>query len=185
MSPLELNDILSKHRKWSNGEDGGERVDLNGANLTDANLRGANLTCANLNDADLTDADLTVADLNDADLTGANLYRANLRDANLTDANLRGVNLTGANLTGADLDRANLTGADLDVKNPPINDHSFVSEILFRESTNYKQRSWAGSIKISTDWCWGDFLDNCPKPMITWAKKILVGKWPEFEEKFK
>jgi len=170
MSPLELNDILTKHRKWSNGEDGGERADLSRADLSRANLTGANLYRANLYRANLTGADLT-----DADLTGANLY-----GANLYRADLNGANLNGANLTDANLYRANL-----DVKNPPINDHSFVSEILFREATNFKERSLAGLVRISTDWCWDNFLDNCPKPMITWAKKILVGKWPEFKEKFK
>lgn len=58
---LWIKDILEKHKKWLNAEDGGERADLRGANLCDA-------------------------DLCDADLRGANLRDANLRDANLCDA---------------------------------------------------------------------------------------------------
>ena len=91
---LWIKDILEKHKKWLNAEDGGERADLRGANLRGANLRGANLYGANLR--------------------GADLYGANLRGANLCDANLRGANLRGADLRGADLYGANLRGAKAD-----------------------------------------------------------------------
>ena len=60
MDNEKLKEILERHRKWLNDEDGGERADLR-----EANLRGA-------------------------DLYGANLYGADLREANLREANLRG-----------------------------------------------------------------------------------------------
>ena len=88
-----LNEILEKHLKWLNDENGGER--------------------ANLSRADLSRADLSRADLSRADLYGANLSGANLRGANLSGANLRGANLYGANLYGANLSRADLYGANL------------------------------------------------------------------------
>ena len=47
------------------------RVDLAGANLTDANLTGANLAGANLTRANLGGADLADANLTRANLTGA------------------------------------------------------------------------------------------------------------------
>ena len=43
-----MREILEKHDKWLNGEEGGERADLCGANLCEANLRGANLYGADL-----------------------------------------------------------------------------------------------------------------------------------------
>ena len=55
------------------------RVDLSGADLTEANLTGADLT-----GADLTEANLTGADLRGANLTGARLKEAILSGANLT-----------------------------------------------------------------------------------------------------
>ena len=165
MRNIDIKVILEKHKKWLNSEKDGKYANLRGANLRGANLRGANLSDANLWDADLSAADLSAADL--------------------SDANLRGANLRGANLWDADLSAANLRGANLNVKIPPTNSHYFIAEILFRESKNFKERSWAGSIKISTDWCWDDFKKNCPKSMIAWAKKILCSKWTEFEEKFK
>nr|DAO27160.1 MAG TPA: pentapeptide repeat protein [Caudoviricetes sp.] len=75
MDNEKLKEILERHRKWLNDEDGGERADLRGANLRGANLRGA---------------DLREANLREADLYGANLYGADLYGANLREANLRG-----------------------------------------------------------------------------------------------
>ena len=86
MDNEKLKEILERHRKWLNDEDGGERADLRGANLYGANLCGA---------------DLRGADLRGADLRGANLRGANLREADLYGANLCGANLCGANLRGA------------------------------------------------------------------------------------
>ena len=90
MDNEKLKEILERHRKWLNDEDGGERADLREANLRGANLRGANLCEANLYGADLYGANLRGANLRGADLYGANLRGANLREANLREANLRG-----------------------------------------------------------------------------------------------
>ena len=76
MDNEKLKEILERHRKWLNNEDGGERADLRGADLCEANLCGA-------------------------DLCGANLRGANLRGANLYGADLCGANLRGADLHGA------------------------------------------------------------------------------------
>jgi len=121
MTQSELNEILEKHRKWLNDEEGGERAnlrranlseaDLSGANLSGANLRRANLRRANLSWANLSWADLSGADLSGADLSGANLSWANLSGADLSGADLSGANLSWANLSGANLSWANLSGA--------------------------------------------------------------------------
>ena len=101
-------EVLQRHAKWLENEEGGEKANLRDADLRDADLRGADLR-----DADLWDADLWGANLRDANLRGANLRGANLWDANLRGANLRGANLRGADLRGADLRGANLRDADL------------------------------------------------------------------------
>ena len=88
MKANELKKILELHAKWLNGEEGGKRADLSGA--------------------DLSDADLIRADLSDADLSGADLIRADLSDADLRWAKLSGANLRWANLSGADLGKADL-----------------------------------------------------------------------------
>ena len=115
---MDIKLILKKHAKWIRGEDGGERADLCGADLRNAdlcnaNLRGASLRGADLCDADLYGADLRGADLCNADLSGANLRGGNLRNANLSGGNLRNANLSGGNLCGANLRGADLCDADL------------------------------------------------------------------------
>lgn len=59
MTKSELNEILEKHRKWLNDEEGGEKATLRGANLRQANLRQANLSGADLRVADLNGANLS------------------------------------------------------------------------------------------------------------------------------
>lgn len=65
MTKSELNEILEKHRKWLNDEEGGERADLSGANLSGANLSGANLSWADLSGANLSWANLSGAIYNE------------------------------------------------------------------------------------------------------------------------
>ena len=122
MDKKKLKEILKNHVKWLNGNDG-ERLNLQGAYLREANLLEADLREANLRGADFRKADLRGANLREANLRGANLREANLRGANLRKANIRGADLWGANLRGADfwgadlwranLREANLRGADL------------------------------------------------------------------------
>ena len=68
-----LNQILEKHKKWLAEEEGGERANLRGADLSYADLRNANLCYADLRGAGLHGADLCGAGLHGADLCGANL----------------------------------------------------------------------------------------------------------------
>ena len=95
MTQEELQTILEKHKKWLNNVSGGERANLEGANLRSADLAGA-------------------------DLRGANLASANLEGANLRGADLEGANLASANLEGANLASANLAGANLDYSCWPL-----------------------------------------------------------------
>ena len=107
MDKQELKAILGKHLKWLRGEDGGERANLFGANLSRADLSGANLSRADLSGANLFEANLSRANLSGANLSGANLFEANLFEANLFRANLSGADLFEANLSGANLSGAN------------------------------------------------------------------------------
>jgi hypothetical protein len=136
--PFDLPEVLRLHVLWHQGDPGGRRADLAGANLARFALAGTNLARANLAGADLTyanlagaklagtklaGADLTyanlagaklaVANLADADLAGTNLARANLANADLAGTNLAGANLADADLAGTNLARANLAGTNL------------------------------------------------------------------------
>ncbi len=108
VTPDEIVEIIRLHGLWRRGEEGGERANLRGANLSDADLSDVNLSGANLSDANLSGVNLSGANLRDADLSGVNL-----RDADLLGANLRGVNLSDADFSDADLRGANLSGVNL------------------------------------------------------------------------
>lgn len=129
----ELKEILEKHKKWLNGEEGGERADLRDtdlrgedlrkvdlreasldcANLIAANLQGANLQHTNFRKAKLQSVNLQNADLQFADLRGTNLVQANLPSTNLQCADLSNANVRHANVRNANLKDANLHGANL------------------------------------------------------------------------
>ena len=58
MEREKINEILAKHKKWLNNEEGGERADLSYADLSYADLSYADLRDAELRGAELRDADL-------------------------------------------------------------------------------------------------------------------------------
>lgn len=118
-----ISEILELHRKWLNNEEGGERADLRGAYLSDADLhdsdlRGVFLQGAEMRRVDLQGSDLRGAKMQGAFLLGAKMRRAymrgtDLRGADLRDADLQDAILWGAKLQGAILHEANLHGTDM------------------------------------------------------------------------
>lgn len=63
MKQSDLNEILKKHKRWINNEEGGEPADLRDADMQGTDLRGT----------DLRGTDMQGADLQGADMRGANL----------------------------------------------------------------------------------------------------------------
>ena len=61
---MELKNILDKHLKWLRCEEGGERANLYGADLSRANLSRANLYGADLYGANLSGATIEIALVN-------------------------------------------------------------------------------------------------------------------------
>jgi uncharacterized protein YjbI with pentapeptide repeats len=90
-----------------------EKLDLNGADLRDANLEGVNLSDAHLEKADLRGVYLNGANLSRAHLEKVDLQNAHLEGAYLSNAHLEGANLCWAELNEADLHDAFLEAADL------------------------------------------------------------------------
>ena len=117
MDKNEFQEILEQHQLWLD-DNGGERINLQGADLRGidlrkANLRGANLQGVRLWGTDLSYADLRSVNLRNADLHNAYLCGANLSEADLHSADLSGIDLGWANLHYTDLSYANLYGANL------------------------------------------------------------------------
>lgn len=104
----ELKDILAKHKKWLNADEGGEKADLR-----DTDLRGEDLRKVDLREASLDCADLRAANLQSANLQHTNFRKAKLQSINLQNADLQFADLRGANLTQANLPSTNLQCADL------------------------------------------------------------------------
>jgi hypothetical protein len=106
---------------WSGCDFSG--MNLNHADLADANLVGTNFANANLEKADLVEANLANSNLSHADITNMDLAEANLAGANMEYvngpflgthyANLANADLTGANLHDSSLNYSNMTGVIL------------------------------------------------------------------------
>lgn len=68
MTQEELDKVLELHKKWLDGDCGGKRAALRGADFRGVDLRGADFR-----DINLSDANFLGADLRGADLRGANI----------------------------------------------------------------------------------------------------------------
>lgn len=88
-------------------------TELNGIDLSNANLVGVNFRGAELCDCDFSEANLQSANLRGADLSGAYLENANLSHSDLQRASLALANLADADLRGANLQQANLSQTNL------------------------------------------------------------------------
>ena len=108
MDAEKLKEICLKHVKWLNGEEGGERANLRGSNLS-----GSNLLRSNLSGSNLLGSDLSGSDLSGSNLSGSNLSGSDLSDSDLSGSNLSGSDLRGSNLSGSDLRGSNLSGSNL------------------------------------------------------------------------
>lgn len=87
-------------------------TNLNGADLSGANLRRINLNGADLNGAILWEANLTMASLHYTNLSGAVLWEANFSKAVFGRANLRRTDFSRAILSEAILDSADIIRAN-------------------------------------------------------------------------
>ena len=105
-----LKEVLELHKKWLEGEKGGEKANLSYEDLSNVDLNNLDLRLANLEGAILSYANLSYANLRGVYLRGVDLNYANLSIANLRGADLTGTDLTYINLTGANLIDADLTG---------------------------------------------------------------------------
>ena len=83
MNQKELDEILRRHKAWLNGEEGGERADLQGADLYGAGIQRTDLQHAILRDVDFRHAILQRTRLQRTELRGADLRRADMRGTDI------------------------------------------------------------------------------------------------------
>lgn len=108
-----MEEILKKHKKWINGEEGGAKAKFTHAVLKKIDFKGADLREADFSCADLTGANFSYADLRGANFNRANLSKANFEYADLRNTRLKNALLNDAILSYADLKNANLNRAHL------------------------------------------------------------------------
>ncbi len=135
-----------------------QRAELQGVNLSGAQLTKANLRDAQLQGANLQGALLKETQLIEADMQGANLSRAILEHTFLSGANLNGANLSGAkiqtslwgvslcdanlqeaDLTEAELFKTNLSGANL--RGATFADAKFSTDMILPDGTHWNDQT--------------------------------------------
>lgn len=108
-------EILHRHAQWLKNKYTGERADLRGANLQNANLEEADLQSIDLRWANLQGANLQGVDLRGSDLSGAYLQGTDLRNSRLYS--LRGKVLSFGPIGSRDgITYATKTGMDIDIR---------------------------------------------------------------------
>ena len=120
-----------------------DRAELQDADLTGAKLQHTRLRWANADRAVLNNADLSGAVMTGTHLREAQLVRATLRGAQLRHTDFASANLTGAILEGADLTRSNLQSADLSESNLQA---AILSEAFVRDSSLAGSRIYGASV---------------------------------------
>ena len=179
---------LPLHKKWLNGEDGGEQLvvkpgtDLSCTNMHDANVSGANMSGADMSHADMRGANVRGADMSDADMRGANVRGANMSGANVRGADMRGANVSAvqtcavqicdADMRGADMRGADMRGAVIPVSN--IGDDR--GWIMNYQTTDFGLRFYCGCHQNWTyEQCAGHWLaDDYPDPLRGKAKMMVI-----------
>jgi len=95
------NEELELHARWLRHEDGGQRLDVSGRDVTYDDLSGMDLRFADFSRTDLSYSDLSNVDLRHAKLQGTVLRGVDLQGANLSGVRLSNVDTKYANFVGA------------------------------------------------------------------------------------
>lgn len=117
----ELKEKIDAHSKWLRNA-GGERLNLDGADLQGMDLSGvifckASLNGTNFRGATLRETNFREAELKRADFSGAHIKNANFADANVRETVFESAEIAGADFTGAKLNWADFKNANCESTN--------------------------------------------------------------------
>ena len=117
----ELKEKIDAHSKWIRNA-GGERLNLDNADLRGMDLSGvifykASLNGTNFSGTTLRETNFSEAELKGANFSGAYLKRANFADANVCDTVFENAEIACADFTGAKLNFADLKNANCEHTN--------------------------------------------------------------------
>ena len=102
----ELKEKIDAHGKWLRNA-GGERLNLDGADLQGMDLSGVIFCKASLNGTNFREAELKRANFSGAHIKNANFADANVCETVFENAEIAGADFTGAKLNWADFKNAN------------------------------------------------------------------------------
>jgi uncharacterized protein YjbI with pentapeptide repeats len=117
-----------------------KKLELPNADFSSAELEGADLSNANLTEANFSGAGLEGAYLSSSELQGADFSYAHLLETDLSWVQLQGANFRKARLVAVNLSVADMTSARLDVHT--IEMSFFVATDLGDVSTNRRQEDF-------------------------------------------
>ena len=158
------------------------REALEEAVRNEISLREARLDGICLNGACLDGALLEGASFQRSFLVDVSFHKAHLNGADFFLSNLSRASFKGAFLSRACFQNASLIGTVLDAEVPPLEDHRFISEILWRSAQKGPQKDFAARVRVETYKCWKPFyLLAREKKVLTWAKRVL-SKWTIYKE---
>ena len=120
MDRARLNEIIEKHKKWLNNEDGGECADLSYSDLRYSNLSHSDMRHSDLRGSDMSHSDLRGSDMSHSDLNHSNMIHSNLRYSNLIHSDMRHSDLRYSNLSHSDMRHSDLRGSNLDYSGWPL-----------------------------------------------------------------
>ena len=117
----ELKEKIDAHSKWLRNA-GGERLNLDGADLQGMDLSGvifckASLNGTNFRGAILRETNFREAELKKANFSGAHIKNANFADANVCETVFENAEIAGADFTGAKLNWADFKNANCESTN--------------------------------------------------------------------
>ena len=115
MDRAKLDEILEKHKKWLNNEEGGECADMRYSGL-----RHSDLSHSNLSHSDMRHSNLRYSDMNHSNLINSDMRHSNLSHSNLSHSDMRHSNLINSNLINSDMSHSNLSGSNLDYSCWPL-----------------------------------------------------------------
>ena len=107
----ELKEKIDAHSKWLRNA-GGERLNLDGADLQGMDLSGVIFCKASLNGTNFRGAILRETNSRESELKRANFSGAHIKNANFADANVYETVFENAEIAGADFTGAKLNWAD-------------------------------------------------------------------------
>lgn len=93
MKRKEFDEMMRLHEIWLNGEEGGRRAIMQGADLRNVNMNRADMRGVNMQRANMLHADMQYVNIQCAKMQHADMRHADMRSAEMQRTDMRGANI--------------------------------------------------------------------------------------------